>query len=106
MPLSFDFGVCFQVLEVWSETTAPKIDYENLLRAQPNEKSSDEENAAAAAASSPAAFQEESSPEASEAPAPAPAPAKRRPTPKVLTYPGSKCSDVTAVQPRHCEVSM
>lgn len=69
-----------QVLEVWSETTAPKMDYESLLRAQPNEKASEEENEAAATA-----FQEEPSPDASEETSPAPAKpaAKRRPTPKV-----------------------
>lgn len=39
-----------QVLEVWSETTAPAADYESLLRAQPNERASNEENVTAAQA--------------------------------------------------------
>ena len=42
--------VSMQVLEVWSETTAPAADYASLLRAQPNERASDEENVTAAQA--------------------------------------------------------
>ena len=44
-----------QVLEVWSETDAPETSYEELLRAQPNERAED---------------QPESTPEPAAAPAP------------------------------------